>query len=148
MAITSCSAFVYSAFLSDELAKGFFHGHTYSANPIACSAALAGIELLNSKEIQDRIEKIIEAHKAFGIKIQGHPNVKEIRQLGVIFALDLNIQMERYGNLRYQLFDFFMDRGVCLRPLGNTIYVLAPFIISNDELDKIYETIEEALDAF
>ena len=66
----------------------------------------------------------------------------------MIFALDLNIQMERYGNLRYQLFDFFMDRGVCLRPLGNTIYVLAPFIISNDELDKIYETIEEALDAF
>lgn len=148
MAITSCSSFIYSAFLSDELAKGFFHGHTYSANPIACSAALAGIELLNSKEIQDRIEKIIEAHKVFGAKIQGHPNVKEIRQLGVIFALDLNIQMERYGNLRYQLFDFFMNRGVCLRPLGNTIYVLAPFIINNDELDKIYETIEEALDTF
>ena len=148
MAITSCSQKIYDLFLSDELGKGFFHGHTYSANPIACSAALAGIELLNSIEIQTRIKNIISAHKKFNEKIKNHPKVKETRQLGVIFALDLNIEMERYGNLRYQLFDFFMKNGVCLRPLGNTIYILAPFVITEDQLQKIYATIEKALDTF
>ncbi|CAM1360757.1 adenosylmethionine--8-amino-7-oxononanoate transaminase [Tenacibaculum xiamenense] len=148
MAITSCSQQIYDAFLSDELGKGFFHGHTYSANPTACAAALAGIELLQSEKIQSRIKNIIDSHKAFEEKIKNHPKVKETRQLGVIFALDLNIEMERYGNLRYQLFDFFMKNGVCLRPLGSTIYILAPFVITDEQLNKIYTTIEKALDTF
>ncbi len=148
MAITSCSQQIYDAFLSDELGKGFFHGHTYSANPTACAAALAGIELLQSEEIQSRIKIIIDSHQAFEKKIKDHPKVKETRQLGVIFALDLNIEMERYGNLRYQLFDFFMENGVCLRPLGSTIYILPPFVITDEQLNKIYTTIEKALDTF
>ncbi len=65
MAITSCSQTIYNAFLSDDLSKGFFHGHTYSANPIACSAALAGIELLKSKNIQGNIARIISSHQEF-----------------------------------------------------------------------------------
>ena len=147
MAITSCTRKnIYDAFLSDKLLKGFFHGHTYSANPIACTAALAGIELLQSEEIQDSIQRIIKSHQQFNDKIIGHPKVKETRQLGVIYALDLNIKMERYGNLRNKLFDFFMGNGVCLRPLGNTIYILAPFTITNKQLEKIYATIRMTLD--
>ncbi|SEC27380.1 adenosylmethionine-8-amino-7-oxononanoate aminotransferase [Tenacibaculum sp. MAR_2009_124] len=148
MAITSCSQQIYNAFLSDELGKGFFHGHTYSANPTACAAALAGVELLQSDEIQTRIERVIKSHRTFEEKIKNHPKVKETRQLGVIFALDLNLEMERYGNLRYQLFNFFMENGVCLRPLGSTIYILAPFVITDEQLHKIYTTIEKALDTF
>ena len=148
MAITSCSQQIYNAFLSDEIGKGFFHGHTYSANPTACTAALAGIELLNSSEIQTRIKNIVNSHKTFNQKIKDHPKVKETRQTGVIFALDVNIEMERYGNLRYQLFDFFMKNGVCLRPLGSTIYILTPFVITDEQLQKIYTTIEKALDTF
>ncbi len=148
MAITSCSQKIYDAFLSDELGKGFFHGHTYSANPIACSAALAGVELLKSDEIQQNIERIILSHKKFDQRIKGHAKVRETRQLGVIYALDLHVAMERYGNLRYQLFNFFMENGVCLRPLGNTIYILPPFVITEDQLEKIYTTIEKALDTF
>lgn len=146
MAITSCTQKVYDAFLSDELGKGFFHGHTYSANPIACTAALAGIELLQTEEIQDNIQQIIAAHQAFNARIKHHPKIKETRQLGVIYALDLNVEMERYGDLRYKLFNFFMENGVCLRPLGNTIYILAPFVITKEELEKIYTTIEKVLD--
>jgi adenosylmethionine-8-amino-7-oxononanoate aminotransferase len=145
MAITSCSIKVYEAFLSEDIAKGFFHGHTYSANPIACSAALACIELLQSREIQDNIERITHAHQEFDKRIKNHPKVLNTRQLGVIYALDLNIEMERYGDLRNKLFNFFMDNGVCLRPLGNTIYILAPFVITQEQLEKIYETIEKAL---
>ena len=71
--------------------------------------------------------------------------MKSVRQTGIIFALDLNIKMERYGTLRDRLFQFFMNHGVFLRPLGHTIYILAPFTISQDELNTIYEVIESAL---
>jgi adenosylmethionine-8-amino-7-oxononanoate aminotransferase len=145
MAITACTQNVYNAFLSDELSKGFFHGHTYSANPIACSAALAGIELLQSDEIQNNIKRIIASHQAFDNQIKQHPKVAQTRQLGVIFALDLNVEMERYGDLRYKLFSFFMKNGVCLRPLGNTIYILAPYVITDAQLKKIYTVITDTL---
>ena len=148
MAITSCTQKVYDAFLSDELGKGFFHGHTYSANPTACTAALAGIELLNSDEIQNNIQRITKSHQEFDERIKNHPKVKETRQLGVIYALDLNVEMERYGDLRYQLFNFFMENGVCLRPLGNTIYILAPYVITDKQLQKVYIVIEKALNSF
>jgi adenosylmethionine-8-amino-7-oxononanoate aminotransferase len=148
MGLTSCTQAVYDAFYSDELAKGLFHGHTYSANPLACTAALAGIELLTSKDIQEDIQRVIKSHKDFNSRIKDHPKVTNQRQLGVIYAFDLDVKMERYGNLRNELFKHFMDSGIFLRPLGNTIYILAPFVISNAELDKIYNSIEDVLEKF
>jgi adenosylmethionine-8-amino-7-oxononanoate aminotransferase len=148
MGITSCSQQIYDAFYSEEISKGLFHGHTYSANPPACAAAIAGIELLTSEEIQQKIQKIISAHQAFDARIASHPKVKNRRQLGVIYAFDLDVKMERYGNLRNQLFDHFMQQGVFLRPLGNTIYILPPYVISEEELEKIYKSIELALEKF
>lgn len=146
MAITSCSDKVYEAFLSSEMQKGFFHGHTYSANPTSCTAAIASIELLMSEEIQNSIDRIKTAHKSFLENINEHPKVKSTRQQGIIAAIDLNIETDRYGDLRYKLFDFYMENGVYLRPLGNTVYILAPFIISNEQLAKIYNAIEDSLD--
>lgn len=148
MAITSCTQGVYDAFLSNELSKGFFHGHTYSANPMACTAALAGIELLCSDEIHTNIKEINRAHAAFDQRIKRHPKVDQTRLLGVIYAIDLNIETDRYGSFRDQLFDFFMERGVFLRPLGRTIYILPPFTIRPEQLDQIYNCIEKALDSF
>ena len=146
MAITSCTQTIYNAFLSNDMAKGFFHCHTYSANPIACATAIAGIELLISSEIQNNIKHISKAHEAFELKIKNHPKVKSTRHLGVIFALDLNTKMERYGDLRDKLLKFFMGRGVFLRPLGNTIYIQVPYVISDIQLKKVYQVIEGALE--
>ena len=148
MAITSCSLKIYDAFYADEIAKGLFHGHTYTANPLACTAALAGLELLNSEEIQQNIKRIENSHAKFLAKIKDHPKVTNSRQLGVIIAFELNVEMERYGSLRNKLFKHFMDSGVFLRPLGNTIYVLAPFVIAENELDKIYQSILGVLEKF
>lgn len=145
MALTTCSKEIYDAFYSDEISKGLFHGHTYSANPLACTAALASIELLQTKDIQNRITSITASHKAFGNHIKNHPKVKSIRQTGIIFALDLNVEMARYGNLRDKLFKFFMDKGVFLRPLGNTIYIQAPYVVTEKQLEKVYQVIEDAL---
>ena len=146
MAITSCNKEIYNAFLSSKMEKGFFHGHTYSANPTSCTAALASLQLLLSVDIQKNIKMVITSHQEFNAKIKNHPKVKSTRQQGVIFALDLNIETDRYGDLRYKLFDFFMGKGIYLRPLGNTIYILAPFIVSKAQLQKIYTVIEESFD--
>lgn len=148
MAITSCSQEIYDAFYSDDIAKGLFHGHTYSANPLACAAALAGMELLASEEIQNNITRVIASHQEFYQKIKDHPKVKNIRMLGVIFAFELGVEMERYGDLRNRLFKHFMVNGVFLRPLGNTIYILAPFTITSGELEAVYKSIEAALEIF
>jgi adenosylmethionine-8-amino-7-oxononanoate aminotransferase len=145
MAVTSCTQDVFDAFYSDEISKGLFHGHTYTANPLACVAALAGLELLQSEAIQKDIQRVVQSHKEFGMKIKEHPKVAAIRQCGIIFALDLDIKTERYGNLRNRLFNFFMEHGVFLRPLGNTIYILAPYIITDAQLSKIYDSIELVL---
>ena len=148
LSITSCTQKIYDRFLSDEVHKGFFHAHTFSAHPLGCAAALAGIELLNSPEIIERRNYIENAHVSFANNIQNHKRVKEVRVMGAILAIDLEIKMERYGSLRDELYNFFLERGVLLRPLGNTIYTLPPYVITDVQLQKIYEAITEALDTF
>lgn len=141
MSITSCTQEIYNAFLDDSIAKGFFHAHTYSANPLACAAAIAGIDLLNSNEMKANIERIGLKHRKFILDNADREEFLSIKSIGVILSIQLNISTERYGSLRNTLYDFFMENGVCLRPLGNTIYVLPPFVITNKQLDKIYEVI-------
>ncbi len=148
LSITTCTQKVFDVFLSDELAKGFFHAHTYSAHPLGCAAALAGLELLSSDEILGRRKYIEAAHQNFVLGIKHHPKVKNARSLGVILAIDLAIDTGRYGKFRDRLYDFFMDNGVNLRPLGNTIYTLPPYVITNGQLQKIYGAIEDALEVF
>ena len=146
MALTTCSQEVFDTFYDEDMTKGFFHGHTYSANPIACTAALAATHLLVTEEMQNNIRRIEQKHQAFDKKIQSHPLVKSSRQLGVIYALEINTKMSRYGSMRDQLFQFYLNNGVFLRPLGNVVYILPPFVISDQQLDKVYETIEQSLD--
>ncbi|MEP4882497.1 aminotransferase class III-fold pyridoxal phosphate-dependent enzyme, partial [Maribacter dokdonensis] len=148
LSITSCSQAVYNGFLSDEVHKGFFHAHTFSAHPLGCAAALAGIKLLNSPEIVKKRSAINRAHNIYVQEIKSHPKVAEVRVKGVILAIDLNIETERYGNLRDKLYSFFLERGVLLRPLGNTVYVLPPYVIKKGELQKVYQAITEALNTF
>lgn len=148
LSITSCTQEIFEGFLSEEVHKGFFHAHTFSAHPVGCAAAIAGIEVLQTEEITQSRERINTAHRAFAQRVKAHHKVNNVRVKGVIIAIDLTIEMARYGNLRDELYQFFMQRGVALRPLGNTIYVLPPFVITDKELDKVYGAIQEALDHF
>lgn len=149
MGLTSCTQKIFDAFYDEDVAKGLFHAHTYSGNPLACAAAIAGLELLTSKEMQGNIKRIIQAHRVFGKHIERHPKVDSIRQQGVIFALEVKTEDSKghYGPLRDRLFSLFMENGVCLRPLGNTVYILPPYVITEAQLQKIYDTIELALDS-
>ena len=146
LALTSCTADIYSAFLSDELAKGFFHGHTYSANPLACAVASAAIDLLNSKSIQNGIRRIEKQHLQFVDELNANQKVSNARCKGVILAFELNLEMSRYGNKRNELYQFFMRQGVYLRPLGNTIYISAPYTCTSRQMNKIYNAVREAIE--
>lgn len=148
MGITTCAQFLYDAFLDDDISKGLFHAHTYSANPIACATAIAGIELLTSEEIRKNQIRIHNQHLDFAETLKSTSGTKNVRVKGVILTFELDIEMERYGNLRDELYQFFMENGVYLRPLGNTIYILPPYVIPEAQLKKVYDVILKAVSSF
>jgi adenosylmethionine-8-amino-7-oxononanoate aminotransferase len=148
MAITSFTNDIFEAFYSDDINKALFHGHTFTANPTGCAAAIANLKLLATEEMQSNIIRINKAHQEFISRIQQHERVEKVRVLGVIMALEIKtVSAESYyGNLRNKLYEFFIDNGVILRPVGNIVYILPPYIISDLQLAKIYEIVESALE--
>jgi len=148
MAITTFTQQIFDGFYSDDTNKAFFHGHTFTANPTGCAAAIASISLLQTPQMQQNIERINQAHVQFQNTIQNHPKVATTRILGVIFALQIKTenQEEYYGNLRNKLYQFFIANGIILRPVGSIIYILPPYIITDQQLQKVYKTIQKALE--
>ncbi len=148
MAITTFTQEIYDGFYDDDVNKALFHGHTFTANPTGCAAALASLELLQTPEMQANIKRVNLSHLDFENKIKSHPKVKTTRVLGVIFALEIVTSSEEsyYGTLRNKLYNFFIENGVILRPVGNIVYVLPPYIMTNNQLQKVYQTIENALE--
>ena len=148
MAITSFTQQIFDGFLDSDVNKAFFHGHTFTANPTGCAAALASISILETSEIQNAIATINSFHLQFQNKIKNHPTVKTTRVLGVIFALEIKTKNQEsyYGTMRNKLYDFFIENGIILRPVGNIIYILPPYIITENQLQKVYQTVENALE--
>jgi adenosylmethionine---8-amino-7-oxononanoate aminotransferase len=145
MAITTFTQEIFDGFYDDDTNKALFHGHTFTANPTGCAAALASVKLLQSDEMQMNIKRVHQSHLNFQKKIENHPKVKTTRVLGVIFALEIKTDSAEsyYGNLRNKLYNFFIENGVILRPV---VYILPPYIITEDQLQKVYQTIEKALE--
>lgn len=148
MAITTFTQEIFDGFYDDDTNKALFHGHTFTANPTGCAAALASISLLQTSEIQENINQINQNHLAFEAKIKSHPKVKTTRVLGVIFVLEIKTDSQEsyYGTMRNKLYNFFIENGIILRPVGNIVYILPPYVISKNQLEKVYQTIEKALE--
>lgn len=148
MAITSLTQELFNGFYNEDINKAFFHGHTFTANPTGCAAALASLKLLQSEEMQNNIQRIYQSHIDFQAKIQSHPKIKSTRVLGVIFALEIKTENEEsyYGSIRNKLYNFFIENGIILRPVGNIVYVLPPYVINDIQLQKVYNTIEKSLE--
>lgn len=150
LGITSCNSKIYEAFLSPDKMATLFHGHSFTANPLACTAALASIELLLQQDTQNQISRICQRHHEFARQIEGHPKVKNVRQTGTILAIEWETGTDTsyFSGLRELLYDYFLDHGILMRPLGNVIYILAPYCITDVDLDQIYLHIKKALDIF
>ena len=148
LGVTSCSEKIVEAFRSADVHKAFYHGHSYTANPITCAAANASFGLLMNDECQANILRISESHQLFVSKNKSHPKIKSIRSIGTIMALEINVGegASYFNEIRKKIYPYFLQRNILLRPLGNIIYVLPPFVISNNELEKIYNEILGFLD--
>ncbi len=148
MAITTFTQEIFDGFYDNDVNKALFHGHTFTANPTGCAAALASIGLLQTNEMQANIQRINQLHLAFQLKIKAHPKVKTTRVLGVIFALEVitNGEESYYGTMRNKLYTFFIENGIILRPVGNIVYILPPYVITAKQLEKVYQTIEKAIE--
>lgn len=144
---TSCAQFIYDAFVSDDKQKTFFHGHSYTGNPIACTAALASLDLMEKKETLENIGRISKNHSKFLSKIKDHKSVKEVRQSGTILAIELKTEEQTHylNNAAEKITEFFLKEGILIRPLGNVFYVLPPYCVSDNDLAFIYSKIEDFL---
>lgn len=144
---TACKQFIFDAFVSSDKMKTFFHGHSYTGNPTTCSAALASMELMEDAATVANITRIAESHAAFAATLSGHSKIEHVRHTGTILAFDIKTgQTTGYlNNAAEPLAAFFLQRGIILRPLGNVLYVLPPYCITNAELEQIYNAIRELL---
>lgn len=139
---TVCAEKIYHAFLGSHLHQAFLHGHSYTANPLACSSALASLDLLLEKTCVLQIKMIESCHKSFCERWRSHPKLIRCESLGTILALEYKAESTSYFQpIRDRLYEFFLSKGILLRPLGNVLYVLPPYCIQSHELELIYAEI-------
>ena len=150
LSVTACNAGIHEAFVDDDKAKTFFHGHSFTANPIGCSAALASLDLFEKKETIDNIRRIVERNKDFLVALQSRAEalrIRNLRQTGTVVAFEVEVSDEGYTSDLKEIFTKkSLERGVYLRPLGNTVYIMPPYCITDEELSRVYEVIVEVLE--
>jgi adenosylmethionine---8-amino-7-oxononanoate aminotransferase len=147
LGVTSCNGEIESAFLSPEVDKIFYHGHSFTGNPLACSVSNASLDLLLTEEYSEKIKFIQKSHMAFLKTVEGNKVIRKINVLGTILSIEINSsEASGYTNsIRDELYNFFLSRNILLRPLGNVIYVIPPYIINEKELKIIYSAIVDLL---
>jgi len=146
LAATFATDRIHDAFTGAERTRAFFHGHSYTANPIACAAANASLQIFESEPVFERIAAIEKVHAVRLPAFAAHPCVLDARQIGTVAAIELKVPDAGYlSSLRPRLYAFFLGRGVLLRPLGNVVYILPPYVITPDQLNFVYDTIQDSL---
>jgi adenosylmethionine-8-amino-7-oxononanoate aminotransferase len=142
---TAATEAIYDAFRSDDRTKTFFHGHSFTANPIACAAALASLELFDESCEDDRI-RIEVSHARNLATLRGHRGVRETRHIGTMAAVELQAPPGYLSEVGRELSAFSLSQGVLLRPLGNVVYCLPPYCTTDDELDSVFSVIQRFLE--
>jgi adenosylmethionine-8-amino-7-oxononanoate aminotransferase len=145
LGVTACTEKIITAYRQDDLMKTFFHGHSYTANPIVCAAANANLDILLEENCQANIQRITKQHQVFAELCRQYTTVENVRCLGTIFALNVVTSQETsyINEARSRLYTYFLNKDILLRPLGNVLYILPPYCISDEDLQKIYKAILE-----
>ncbi len=144
---TAATERIYQAFLGPEPDRTFYHGHSFTGNPIACAAAVANLEIFETEPVFQRIEAIAAIHRDRLAALAKHPAVADVRQLGTIAAIEIAAEDPGYtSSLKPRLYRFYLERGILLRPLGNVVYVVPPYAIEPDDLQRVWDAIAASLD--
>jgi adenosylmethionine---8-amino-7-oxononanoate aminotransferase len=147
MGATVCTSEIHDAFVSTDRMRTFFHGHSYTGNPLAAAAAVASLRIFEEDPVFERVEAIANIHSERLAAFKGHPVVGDVRAIGSVAAIELRADDAGYfSEIRPKLYKFFLDAGVLLRPLGNVVYILPPYVISPSDLHYIYDQIAKSLD--
>lgn len=149
LAATLCTAEIFDAHLSVDRRKTFFHSSSYTANPISCAAALANLGVWKTEPVGERIEALEAEQRQRLARFEADPRFRNVRQAGTIAALDLDVPAAGYlAEVGPRLRAFFRERRLLIRPLGNVIYLMPPYCVGAQDLDRAYEAIDEAASAF
>lgn len=141
MSLTVTREHVYEAFIAPDIAKAFLHGHSYTANPLGCAAGLASLDLLEAPDCQQRLKDIEAIHRQRLPGIARRAGVSKARVCGTIAAFDL--KGDGYGGASSRkLKDLFMDKGLLMRPMGDVLYLLPPYCITDMELHRAWDIID------
>ena len=144
MGVTLASERLYRGFISDTPAHTFFHGHSFTANPLGCAAALASLDLLQRNP--ERFQQFEARHRPGLEQLSTHPLVRRVRCLGTMAAFEVEAGAASYLNpVGRQIQRLCLEQGVFLRPLGHVVYLLPPLGISETQLQRCYEALEAAL---
>lgn len=146
MGATAVTEEVFAAFVSPDRRRTFFHGHSYTANPLACAAARASLALLRDPACTAAREAIEAAHRAGLARLAPHPLVRAPRVLGTVAAFELDAGEGYLAPIGRELAEHAFARGVLLRPLGNVVYLLPPYCVTPDEIAGVYDVIASFLD--
>jgi adenosylmethionine-8-amino-7-oxononanoate aminotransferase len=145
---TLCSDAVESPFRGADRRRTFFHGHSYTGNPLACAAACACLEIFETEPVFERIAAIEKVHAQRLAALRSSDQVGDVRHIGSVGAVELRVQDAGYlSAVRPRLYQFFIERGILLRPLGNVVYLLPPYVVTAEELHRVYDMIEAAIPA-
>lgn len=145
LGVTACTEKIHSAFVDEDRLKTFFHGHSFTANPLACTTALASLDLLQDDNCRSQINMISQQHQAFVNQLQTINNkqqIKNLRSIGTIMAFEIEQGKDGYLNtISSYVTEKSLEQGVYLRPLGNTVYIMPPYCITREQLQKVYDVI-------
>ncbi|TGT54123.1 adenosylmethionine--8-amino-7-oxononanoate transaminase [Mesorhizobium sp. M00.F.Ca.ET.170.01.1.1] len=145
LAVTLATDAIFRAHYSGDRAKTFFHSSSYTANPIACAAALANVGIWKDEPVAERVGALSRMQAEKVARFSQDSRFENVRTSGTIAALDLRVGKTGYlAEVGPKLRAFFLERGLLVRPLGNVIYVLPPYCVTSDELDRLYAAIDEA----
>ena len=142
LGLTLINKKVVSAFDSEDIKKTFYHGHSYTANPLTCAIAVKSLEIFLRDKTQKQIATINKCHLEFQKEIQDNEKLARVDVLGTVIAIEIKQQDTSYFNdLKFKIYNFFLERNILLRPLGNVIYIFPPYVITKEELISIYTSI-------
>jgi len=146
LGVTACTEKIHNAFVVDDKAKTFFHGHSFTANPLACTASLASLELFEKENTMQGVERIGGMHKKFSERLTGLKQIENVRVCGTIIAFEVKDEVGGYtSEVKEKITEKALQQGVYLRPLGNTVYVMPPYCITDEELEKVYSVLLDCI---
>ncbi|PPR35616.1 MAG: Adenosylmethionine-8-amino-7-oxononanoate aminotransferase [Alphaproteobacteria bacterium MarineAlpha6_Bin3] len=146
LSLTITTKKIYNNFLGNNFDKALAHGHSFTANPLGCAASIASLDLFKSKKIFKKIKDIEKKNKIFSKKISKLDSIEKIRTCGTVLAFNVKGFGDGYkAKIPEKIKNFFLNKGLLLRPLGNVLYIMPPYCILNRELNYAYKIIYEGL---